>query len=592
MAGRVPEHAIRDIVRRADIVRLVSRYTRLHEKGGKHWGLCPFHTEKTPSFSVEPDEGLYYCFGCHEGGNIFTLLKKLEGLEFFEALQQLAQEAGVNLQQYMDTDTNAGGGRPRDSYLRRINDLAAVYYGKCLQKARGADAARGYLESRKIDGTSIDKWRVGYAPDGWDNIVKLATRRDLDLNTFELAGLVIPRRDADSFYDRFRNRLIFPVADRNEGVIGFGARALDDQQDAKYLNSPETPIFNKGSCFYGLNHSRTAIRRNGTAVIVEGYTDVIMAHQHGFDNVIAVLGTALTDSHAAILSRLCEKVILIFDPDAAGQESARKSIRTLLASDIEPDLALLPDGLDPCDFLTQHGKEAFERCLAESDDFLKFCLKKAHSERDLARREERTELFRNLAEMACAVPNEVRREMMVREIASELNIEPKNAFDYIGRLARQRRRSHAEDRDEAPAPKPPDAEDLFLGELLTFLLVHPEYQKKMADAGVFDAELFADTARRQLLVSLLNQCAESGPVSESAFLYSIDESDLVQGIRESVEKERRYASGNKEERLQAYVNYLEKRKKRLSHLCENRTPENEEKWLKAYVEIRRQEECI
>ncbi len=590
MAGRIPEHTIRDIVRRADVVRLVNRYTRLREKGGKHWGLCPFHREKTPSFSVEPQEGLYYCFGCGEGGNIFTLLQKLEGLEFFEALQQLASDAGVDLTRFDRADESPRR-KPETNALRRLNELASAFYIKCLEKARGSDIARDYLKNRKIDRESVDKWRIGYAPEGWDNLVRVARRRNLDLNMVERAGLIIPRRGTDSFYDRFRNRLIFPVNDRNGRVVGFGARALDDEQDAKYLNSPETPIFNKSSCFYGLDHARTAIRQSGTAVVVEGYTDVIMAHKYGFENVVAVLGTALTDSHAAMLGKLCERVILLFDPDTAGEQSAEKSIRTLLAGDMEPNVALLPSGLDPCDFLLRRGKEAFQQSLDESDDFLQFCLKKAGRDHDLGRRSVRSKLFQKLAETAAVVPNEVRREMLVREIAAELGVEPQSAFDYVARMQRRPRYEEGRPEDEGSGLQPPGAERKFLREMLTFLLVNPQYQKTVAGNKLFDRDLFDDTSERELLATLLEMAEEKGAVSESDFLYTLTDRETVSGIRAAVEKERKYATGDKKKRLQAYVDYLDRRRTRHRHAPNDNAMEDEETWLKAYVEVRRKEEC-
>ncbi len=586
---RVPEHIIQDIVRRVDFVRLIGRYTRLSEKGGKHWGLCPFHNEKTPSFSVDPGRGLYYCFGCKEGGNIFTFLKKLEGLEFLEALQQLAEDAGVDLSQFRDEPDD--GKKVQSRYLREINELASVYYAKCLRKARGSGIARDYLKKRAIEKASVDKWGIGYAPEGWDNFINFARGRQLDMNNVEIAGLVVPRKKGEGYYDRFRNRLIFPVCDRNGRVIGFGARALDEEQDAKYLNSPETPIFNKRSCFYGLEHARKAIRSSGVAVIVEGYTDVIMAHQHGFENVIAVLGTTLTDSHAGILSRLCEKVILLFDSDEAGQKSAEKSIYILLGHDIEPCVSSLPGGLDPCDFLFKHGAEAFKGRLEESEDFLMFCLKNAAQDRDMGQRSERTKVFQSLAEMAAAIQNQVRREMLVREIANELGVEPQNAFDYVAGLLHGRRSGSVVTQDgNATTTKRITADQRCLGGILTLLLVDPQYQQKIADEEVFTPGLFEETPERELLALLLERCKESGPVTESDFLYMLADDKRVKDVRDAVEKERKYAAGDKDARLQGYLEHIKKKKNSYENKPGENGLEDDEQWLKNYIEMLRREE--
>ncbi len=589
MAGRIPEHIIQDIIRRTDIVRLFKRYTNLQKKGAKYIGLCPFHNEKTPSFHVDSEEGLYHCFGCKAGGNIFTLLKELEGLEFYEALELLSSEAGIDLSLYKNEEPEVVEQRQSEkNTLRRINELAAIFYTKCLRKARGSEKARDYLKNRGINQDSIEKWRIGYAPAGWENVVNLAKKRNLDPNSVELAGLIIPREGGNSHYDRFRNRLIFPVSDRNGRVIGFGARALDDEQDAKYLNSPETPIFNKGSCFYGLDVGRRDIRKKETAVIVEGYTDVIMAHQYGFENVIAVLGTALTEYHADILSKLCERVILLFDPDEAGRKSAERSIKTLLESDVEPKVSTLPAGLDPCDFLIEKGKGAFEECLDGSDDFLDFCIKKAKLEHDFNQREERSKVFHHLAEIALNVPNEIKKEMLIRKIADELSINPQIAFDYMERLVRRQNYGTGNSEETQESVSPAGPERTFLVELLTFLLANPDYQTKIAEEGVFECELFPECSERNMLVLLFSKCAENGPLSEADFLYMLSDPHQVKKIRESVEKENKYATGNKANRLSAYVEYMEEVKRNELAKMDGGNEEDDE-WLKNYVEMKRKE---
>ncbi|MFW6457597.1 MAG: DNA primase, partial [Planctomycetota bacterium] len=216
MSGRIPEHVVQQIARSADIVRLIGRYTRLKKRGKSYVGLCPFHKEKTPSFTVDPKEGLYYCFGCKEGGNVFTFLKEVEGLEFYEALQHLAREAGIDLRQYGNDDDPS---REIRQDLRGVLELVATFYQKCLEKARGSDQAREYLKKRKINEESIERWRLGYSPDGWEHVLNLAHRRNIPPDMLEKAGLVKPRDNAQGHYDRFRNRLMFPVRDRNHAPI-------------------------------------------------------------------------------------------------------------------------------------------------------------------------------------------------------------------------------------------------------------------------------------------------------------------------------------------------------------------------------------
>ncbi|MHC4789738.1 MAG: DNA primase, partial [Planctomycetota bacterium] len=332
MAGRVPEHVIQQIIRSVDFVRLASRYCDLKKKGKSYWGLCPFHKEKTPSFSVDPENGLYYCFGCKEGGK-----------------GEMAR-------------------------LREVNELATSFYEKCLEKGRGCQAAQDYLKQRRISADSVQLWRIGYAPEGWDHFLKCALGRSFEPELLVKAGLALERTGAPGHYDRFRNRLMFPIADGAGRTIGFGARALTPEDEPKYLNSPETPLFNKGRCFFGLSQAREAIRSGKSAVVLEGYTDVIMAHQCEVRETIAVLGTALTEEHARTLGRLCERVVLVFDADEAGRKSAMRSVEVLLNEEMEIRVAGLPAGEDPCDYVLAHGGEAFRRLLAESHGFFEFRL--------------------------------------------------------------------------------------------------------------------------------------------------------------------------------------------------------------------------
>jgi len=538
LPGKVPEHIIQQVTRSANLVSIVGRHTKLKQRGKKFWGLCPFHKEKTPSFSVDPDLGLYYCFGCKEGGNVFTFMRKVDGLEFYDALQMLARQAGVDLTQVQG---KSGPSRDKVKGLREICELAASFYAKCLQKAKGAELAREYLAGRKFTDDSVDKWQLGYAPDGWEHLIEFAQGRSIELSQLQEAGLAVARSGAEGYYDRFRNRLMFPVSDRQGRVIGFGARALRPEDEPKYLNSPEGPLFTKRDCFYGFNEAREAIREGKCAVIMEGYTDVIMAHQFGVEPVMAVLGTALTENHARALKTLCERVVLVFDADEAGQKSATRSIEVLLAEDMDVRVATLGEGEDPCEFLLAHGADAFRERLEQSEDFFAFRLRRAREAQDADTVSGRTSVFEDLAELALTVQNEARRDMLIRTIAGELGIAERSAWAYIERSWRRPTGAGAAAEAETPARgREAKLHDEGLAiQLLGFLLAHADFQPQAAND--LDTAELKDCLQKAALERLLERCRVDGQQSVADFAGGLDEPALASVIAVAVAEEEKRA---------------------------------------------------
>lgn len=581
MSPGIPEHVIERIVREADFVALVNRYTRLEKKGDRFWGLCPFHKEKTPSFTVEPQEGLFYCFGCKEGGNIFNFLEKTEGLDFVQALEKLADEVGVDLGQYRGRSSG-----PNRSRLREVNELAAAYYEKALQKSNEAEKARRYLEQREITGESAEKWRLGYAPDGWEYFLTFACKRNYNPPVLEKGGLVKKRRRGQGHIDRFRNRLMFPIRDRAGRVIGFGARALDEGQEPKYLNSPQTPLFDKKKCFYGFSQAREPMREVGTAVVVEGYTDVIMCHQHGFENVLAVLGTALTEHHADALSRLCDRVMLVFDPDEAGRRSAERSIQVLLGEGMEIKVAELPEGQDPCDLLTDEGADAFQQVLDESRDFLKFRLEAVGEQHDLDTMTGRDAAFRDLADMAAQVDDEPRRDLLVRRLAHEMGISEVSAWRHVRRATRRRRSRGNEGGETTDEPASPV--DRWALDVTGFLLVHPDFLERAADR--IDTDIMEDSREVNVLSKLLDRGGDDGDLSASDFMAALQDTELSSMASSAVMAERKKdecSEREPEERFNAYMEFLSEveEKEDLSELSPARGARSEQaddELLRAY----------
>ena len=562
MAGRVPEHVIEQILRSVDFLRIVGRHCELTRKGKNYWACCPFHEEKTPSFSVDPEKGLYHCFGCKEGGNVFTFLEKTEGLGFGEALKKLAAEAGVDLSRY---ETEPGPSSDESARLRGLNEMACSFYQQCLLKSKSGQRARDYLAGRKISTKSVEEWRLGYAPEGWEHLLKLAAKRKIGPDQVAMAGLAVQREGAPGYYDRFRNRLMFPIGDSAGRTIGFGARALSDEDQPKYLNSPETPLFSKGRCFFGLAQARAAIRTGRTAVLLEGYTDVIMAHQEGVEETLAVLGTALTQDHARVLERLCERVVLVFDADEAGLKSTLHSIEVLLGGDLEILVATLPAGQDPCDFIVASGGDAFRKRIQEARGFFEYRLALARSQYDTATIEGRMAAFRDVMELAVGVRDEAKRDVIVRHSAQELGISENAAWDYVRRNWTPRTAGRAKARQAEPRARL-SAEQTLPAELLGLLLENPALVP--AAAARVDVEELKDCPERQVLGRLLRQRAGEGAPDVGRFVSSLGQPELASAAARAMAEEqvraKRIASVSAERRLELYLLYLERRQEAAS----------------------------
>jgi len=357
---------VRDAV---DIVELVGSYVALRRQGKGFVGLCPWHDDSKPSLQVNPERQTYRCWVCDVGGDVFNFLMRIEKLEFRDALEQLADRVGITLSR-----VRSGAASDERTLLAQCLEWAAARFRECLALAPEAGAARDYLANRGLASGLLEQFGVGYAPESWDWLLRQASTAGIAAPILERAGLVIRRDDRPGHYDRFRGRVIFPIRDPLGRCIAFGGRILPGgQQDmAKYINSPETPLFSKSSTLYGLDLARTAIAASGRAVVVEGYTDCLAARQAGCDDVVAVLGTALGERHAKLLKRYADRVVLVLDGDDAGRRRANEILGMLLSEPIDVKIARMPTGLDPCDLLLGQGRDAFEEVIAAAVDPLDY----------------------------------------------------------------------------------------------------------------------------------------------------------------------------------------------------------------------------
>jgi len=429
----IPEEKIAEIRNAADIVDVISGEVLL-KKGGKNYlGLCPFHSEKTPSFTVSPEKQIFYCFGCGEGGNVFSFVMKQEGLTFPEAAKHLARRYGIVLP---DRRMSPGQKRLLDEkeQVLAANRLAMDFFQQNLRVGPAGGKAREYLAKRALTQTTIDVFHIGYAPRGWDNLLKHLIGKHLPSSVIEKSGLVVHRKNSDGFYDRFRDRIVFPIFDSNRQVIGFGGRVMDDALP-KYLNSPETPAYNKSRSLYGLHLAKARCREIESVYIVEGYFDAIALHQHGLVNTVATLGTSLTAEHVRMLRGYVGekgKVVLVYDSDEAGIKAARRSVEVFDKEYVNAQILILESGYDPDNFIFEHGAEAFHTAAAGAMDIIPFLLETAVKQNGLSV-EGKVRVVSELQQPLTAVSDAVARSLYVRMVAERLEIDERALLEKLRR---------------------------------------------------------------------------------------------------------------------------------------------------------------
>ena len=448
----------------SDIVAVIQEYLPLKRKGRGYWGLCPFHEDKRPSFHVNPEKQIYKCFACGEGGDVFSFIMKREGVGFREALQMLAQRGGVTLSR----DFQPAQEEQEKSPLFEVNAWAVETYHSWLKTAELGRPAREYFQRRHIPEETIDRLHLGYAPEGWDNLLRAARRAGWSDALLIEAGLTVPN-DRGGCYDRFRDRVLFPILDPQGRAVAFGGRTLGDD-DPKYLNTGETRLFQKGRTLYLAERAKLAMHKVRKAIVVEGYMDAIAAHEAGLQNTVAVLGTALTTDHVRFLKRYVDSAVLVFDGDAAGVRAANRSLEAFAQEELDARVAVLPDGLDPCDCLQQRGREAFEAELDRAVDPIAFRVRSVTEAEDgtgtgltqAARVDEAIELI-------AQTPNPVARSFALSRVAQELNV-PEPALRSRLDRAMRRGRAPAAENEEGVRPRRRDPET----ELVQVMLNRPE----------------------------------------------------------------------------------------------------------------------
>jgi len=459
-----------DIIQRVkdatDIVSVIGEYVQLKKAGSSYKGLCPFHSEKSPSFMVSPSRNSFHCFGCGKGGNVITFIMEKESMPFQEALRLLAGKAGVDLPKPQESQRDQEADRVREK-MQALNEFAGKFFQERLLSAEG-QAARDYFKGRGFVKEDALKYLIGFAPQGWDFLKNAAQKAGFSQEELLAAGLLVHNEEKNTYYDKFRNRLIFPVRNNYDKIIAFGGRTLSDESGPKYLNSPETLLFKKSECLYLLDMAREAIRQRGYVLVVEGYFDALALHHFGFENSVATLGTALTSQHGRVLARYTKEVVFSYDADTAGQAAVLRGFEPLIQAGLNIRVLVMPDAKDPDEYLKKHPKEDFEGLLQKAPDFFRWWAQSLKKKFQGTPVEERLRALQGFAPMILQIPDEVSVQAACAAIESELGLDNRGLLAIVNSERKKgfrRPMADAKTADGKEASSPPQGAKTRLAEL-------------------------------------------------------------------------------------------------------------------------------
>ncbi len=503
MSGQIPEELIDDLRHRVDIVEVIGEHVNLKKRGQNYVGLCPFHSEKTPSFVVSPQKQIYHCFGCGKGGNIFSFLMEKDGLAFPEVVSLLAERYGVILPKQEVSPAKAKQESLRKHYYH-INELASGYYQQQLHKPEAREPLE-YLKKRGLRQDELEKFLLGYTPPGWDHLSRFLLKKGVKEKELILLGLAVKTKKGN-IIDRFRNRIIFPIADDRGRVVGFGGRVMDDTQP-KYLNSPDTPLYNKSKHLYALNHAKGSIRTNDQAIIMEGYMDVITAHQNGIDNAVGALGTALALQQALLLMRYTYNILVCFDADAAGQKAALRGMDLLQQQGCQVAVITIPEGKDPDEYIKEKGKERFTGLVGKAQSLLEYKLIKALESHSIDTVAGKIKIVQSLVPDIQRIQSPVTRQVFIQMIAERLNLPEPAIYAEVrkGALTRSGERKYektvSEEKGTTGAPK--NAAEKAQRLLIRLAITYTETVDKIESWGgetLFGSKLLKEIYRAHYLI--------------------------------------------------------------------------------------------
>ncbi len=532
MTGRIPENILEDILGRIDIVEIISSYLPLKRAGRNFRANCPFHHEKTPSFMVSPDRQIYHCFGCGKGGNAFHFLMEYERMEFPEAVETLAKKSGVILPEAKKEDSKTTS---LITQLYKVNELAALFYEHNLDSSVG-QAAKNYLLKRGLKEESIKLFKLGLALDKWDALINHIRSKNISLPVLEKAGLMLAKENG-GYYDRFRNRAIFPIFDIKSRPLGFGARVFDTSLP-KYINSPETPIYTKGKNLYGLNLSHDAIRENDYAVVVEGYLDFILPYQEGLKNIVASQGTALTYEQVRLLKRYTHNVVMIYDADIAGELATLRSLDIFIEEGVDVRVVTLPEGFDPDSFVRKHGIDNFKDKIDSAHNLFDYKLKILKSRYNIKEIQGKANITSSMILTINKFKDAVLKSEYIKKLAEELSVKEEAIWEELKKLKEEKSYQQPAEVAHKKSAQINPTEKLLINLMLeeTGLINRIKNHLEPAD--------FQDE-RASRIVSIMFDFMEQGKGLElNTFINNVAEEDIAQLLCESAFLE--ISSQNKE----------------------------------------------
>ncbi len=506
----IPEEKVSEILNTSDIVDIVSESVILKKSGRNFFGLCPFHSEKTPSFSVNPSKQIFHCFGCSAGGNVLTYVMKYHGLSFPEAVKMIARRYNIAIET-RELDPEKRRQIQLKEKLFRLNNRVMQYYHNCLKSGSQSVEAREYLNQRGLSGDMVDEFKLGFSPDAWDSVVRQFKGFKTSKNAAVQSGLVLKRQQSDGYYDRFRNRIMFPIFDVNMQVAGFGGRVMDDAMP-KYMNSPETPVYNKSRILYGLHAAKQHCRQQGILYIVEGYFDFLSLYQHGIKNTVATLGTALTPDHIRILKGYASKMVLVFDSDAAGISAAKRSIKLFGKEGVDTRVLVLPDGSDPDSYVVKYGQKAFKKLADGAKSVIPFLLKVSTDTHGLSV-EGRIKILDDMKVHLSQIQDSALRSLHVKELAEILKIDEKAVLEKVRDQALNQSGKKGSLTGVEPVQEHPES-DPREKQMISIMLNYPQILEDVRKTKVLDS-FYSERLRR-----LGKKIANVTP-GENAFITSV-----------------------------------------------------------------------
>ena len=526
--GLIPEEIISQVIDRSDIVETISSYVPLKRAGRNFKGNCPFHNEKTPSFVVNPDKQIYHCFGCDAGGNVISFVMKHDSLTFPEAIRLLARKVNIVVP---ESRGEQGQGSNIRQQIIHVNALAAQYFLKNLIAGKNAAAkkARAYLKKRGIDLATVERFQLGFAPDRWDELIGHLRSQKISLALMEKAGVIIPRENGQGYYDRFRNRIMFPIFDTQSHCRAFGARALEsgkgaEKVTAKYINSPETPIYIKGHHLYGFDLAKQSIHQDDSVIIVEGYMDCVMPSQAGISNIVASLGTALTVEQIRLLRRYTKNIIMLFDMDPAGESAVLRSFDALIGEGMNVRVATLSEGHDPDSYIKEFGAGDFRERIAQALPLFEYKLKILMGRHDATAIETKAKISGEMLQTIEKFENAVLQDEYIKRLSQVLSVSEQALVAELKKVRQMTGEKKTYGRNIEPKTAVPEQIRVVESDILRLLIEEQSFveltKKEIAPAD------FRDRKIREAIAKIYDLCEQGKEINSVNLINSFEDQDM------------------------------------------------------------------